>query len=229
MSGLRVSARLAPQHVEVLRRGRRVDDPQVVLGAEREEALDPRARVLRSLTLEAVGEQHREAGRLAPLVLGRDDELVDDDLRAVHEVAELRFPADPGLRIRHRVAVLEAERGVLGEHRVVEHERRLVVGDVARAGSTPVSVFVSTSTPWRWLNVPRRVSWPASRTGVPSSTSEPNASASAERPVDVVGVELGAPGVQDLLQLRVDVEVRGPGDERVDDLLERRALHAGRR
>ena len=29
-----------------------------------------------------------------PLVLGRDQELVDDDLRAVHEVAELRFPCD---------------------------------------------------------------------------------------------------------------------------------------
>ena len=86
---------LAPQHVEVLRRGRRVDDPQVVLGAQREEALDARAGVLGALALEAVGEQQREAATLAPLVLGGDDELVDDDLRAVDEVAELRLPADP--------------------------------------------------------------------------------------------------------------------------------------
>ena len=52
-----------------------------------------RARVLGALAFEAVGEQQREAA-LAPLVVGRDDELVDDDLRAVGEVAELGLPAD---------------------------------------------------------------------------------------------------------------------------------------
>ena len=33
----------------------------------------------------------------------------------------------------------------------------------------------SCSTAWRWTNVPRRESCPASRTGVPSMSSEPNA------------------------------------------------------
>ncbi len=47
------------------------------------------------------------------------------------------------------------------------------------SGTYSASVRWSTSTPWRWLNVPRRVSWPARRTGVPPSTSEPNDSASA--------------------------------------------------
>ena len=66
-SGLRVGAcDLAAQHVEVLRRGRRVDDPQVVLGAQREEPLDARARVLGALALEAVGEQQREAELSGP-------------------------------------------------------------------------------------------------------------------------------------------------------------------
>ena len=36
----------------------------------------------------------------------------------------------------------------------------------------------STSTAWRWEKVPRRVSWPVSRTFDPSSSSEPMASAS---------------------------------------------------
>ena len=35
------------------------------------------------------------------------------------------------------------------------------------------------SAAWRWENVPRRVSWPTSRTSVPSRSSEPIASASA--------------------------------------------------
>ena len=40
--------RLAAQQVEVLGRGGRVGDPDVALGGERQEALDPGARVLRA-------------------------------------------------------------------------------------------------------------------------------------------------------------------------------------
>ena len=38
---------------------------------------------------------------------------------------------------------------------------------------------MSISTEWRWLKVPRRLSCPERRTGVPAFTSEPKASASA--------------------------------------------------
>ena len=86
--------------------------------------------MLRALALEAVGEQQHEAAALAPLVLGGDDELVDDRLRAVAEVAELRFPAHERVAVGDRVAVLEAERRELREHRVVDHERRGVVAEV---------------------------------------------------------------------------------------------------
>jgi hypothetical protein len=61
-------------------------------GGEHEEALDPGRGVLRALPLVAVREQQDQPGGLPPLVLGGDDELVDDDLRAVDEVAELRLP-----------------------------------------------------------------------------------------------------------------------------------------
>ncbi len=40
-------------------------------------------------------------------------------------------------------------------------------------------VAVSWKTAWRWEKVPRLESWPLTRTGVPSRTSEPKASASA--------------------------------------------------
>ena len=89
--------RLAAQQVEVLRRGRGLADLHVVLGAELEVALDAGARVLRPLPLVAVRQQQHDAGEQVPLVLAGGDELVDDDLRAVGEVAELRLPADQRL------------------------------------------------------------------------------------------------------------------------------------
>ena len=45
-------------------------------------------------------------------------------------------------------------------------------------GHTVCPVFASCSTMWRWLNVPRSVSCPVSRIGVPSVSSDANASAS---------------------------------------------------
>ena len=60
--------------------------------AELEEPLEPRARVLRALSLVAVRQQQHDARVLPPLRAVGGDELVDDRLRDVHEVAELRLP-----------------------------------------------------------------------------------------------------------------------------------------
>ena len=60
----------------------------------------------------------------------RGDELIDDDLGAVGEVAELGLPDHEHLRIDERVAVVEAEHRGLGEQRVVDAESGLVVVDV---------------------------------------------------------------------------------------------------
>ena len=79
--------------------GRRLADLQVVLGRELQEALDARARVLGPLPLVAVRQQQHEPGEQPPLVLAGGEELVDDDLRAVGEVAELRLPEDERLRV----------------------------------------------------------------------------------------------------------------------------------
>ena len=141
MSGLRISRR-------TWRRSRWKNCAAVVAlqtwmlssAASSEEALDAGRGVLGALALVAVREQHDEAGGLVPLVLGGHDELVDDDLGAVHEVAELRLPDDEGVLVGDRVAVLEAERGELRQQRVVRPE----AGAVARrrvewAHSSPVS------------------------------------------------------------------------------------------
>ena len=62
----------------------------------------------------------------------RGDELVDDDLRAVGEVAELRFPQHQRVRVGQRVAVFEAQHAELGQQRVEDLEPRLAVADVVQ-------------------------------------------------------------------------------------------------
>ena len=111
------------------------------------------------------------------------DELVDDRLRAVDEVAELGLPQHKCVRVADRVAVLEAHRGELRQRRVVHHElatgRRAVgVGGSSCSGVNSAPVLRSMITECRWVKVPRRVSWPDSRTVLPSASSEPSASSS---------------------------------------------------
>ena len=105
--------RLTAQQVEVLRRGRAVGEAQVDVGGGLEEALGTRARVIGALAFVAVRQQEHQRRRQAPLGAARGDELVDDDLRAVDEVAVLRFPHDQPARLLHVVAELEADRGGL--------------------------------------------------------------------------------------------------------------------
>ena len=88
---------------------RRMRDRHVVLGAQLQVALDAGRGVVRALALVAVRQQQHDAGALPPLLLGAGDELVDDDLGAVGEVAELGLPEHQRIRALHRVAVLEAE------------------------------------------------------------------------------------------------------------------------
>ena len=95
--------------MEVLRRRGGVAHLDVVLGARLQEPLDARRRVLRALALEAVRQQQDEAVHLAPLVFGGDEVLVDDDLGAVDEVAELRLPHHQRLVVGVGVAVLVSD------------------------------------------------------------------------------------------------------------------------
>ncbi len=83
--------------------------------------------MLRPLAFIAVRKQQCQPARLAPLRFGSHQELVDHDLGAVHEIAELRFPHHQSQRIGHAVAKLKAEHGVLAERAVVDVEPRLIL------------------------------------------------------------------------------------------------------
>ena len=121
---VRKQQRLAPQEVEVLRGRRAVGQPQVDVRRGVEEPLGPRRRVVRSLAFVAVRQEQDERRRLAPLRAAGRDELVDDHLRAVDEVAVLRLPQHEALRLLHVVAELEADACVLRQRAVANLEGR---------------------------------------------------------------------------------------------------------
>ena len=115
---------------------RGLHDLHVVLGAQRQEPLDVGVGVLGALAFVAVRQEHHQAAELLPLAFGGGDELVDDRLRAVHEVAELRFPDHQVARVGGAEAVLEPEHRQLRKHRVDDDEvgglQAVVLGEVGQ-------------------------------------------------------------------------------------------------
>src|SRR5205807_1520448 len=135
-------AHLPPQHVEHLRRRRRHAHLHVVLRAQLQEALEARRGMLGPGPLVAVRQQQREAAETLPLGLARADELVDDDLGAVGEVAVLRLPDHERLRIGGRVAVLESHHRLFGQHGIDHLHARLPLGDVLQRDPGGIGVLI---------------------------------------------------------------------------------------
>ncbi len=63
------------------------------------------------------------------------------------------------------IAVLEAQHRLFGQRRVDHLELRLVRRGCGSAGCSRSSVVWSMIAEWRWLKVPRTLSWPDRRTG----------------------------------------------------------------
>ena len=110
-----VAPHLPPEDVKIIGRRGAIGDLEVVLGAELQIALEPRRAMLGPLPFEAVRKQQHEAARAQPLGFAGGDELVDDALRAVGEIAELRFPQHQALRVGERIAIFEAEHAELAQ------------------------------------------------------------------------------------------------------------------
>ena len=84
--------------------------------------------MLGALPVVAVGQQHDQAALSEPLVLASDDELVDHDLRPIHEIPELGLPDDEAVGVLEAVPVLETQQGELREDGVAADESGLRVG-----------------------------------------------------------------------------------------------------
>src|SRR5512136_485572 len=89
---VRSAEHLPAQKMEVLRRRGRIRDTHVVLRTKLEEPFQAGTRMLRPLPLLSMRKQQDQTARLSPLRLRSGQKLIDDDLRAVGEIAELRFP-----------------------------------------------------------------------------------------------------------------------------------------
>ena len=125
-----VALELAAQDVEVVRRRRAVGDLHVVLGAHLQKTFEPRRRMFWPLAFVAVRQQADQAGHAQPFALARRDELVEHHLRAVGEVAELRFPQGQRIGLGERVTVFEAEHRLFRQHRVDDLEARLALAQM---------------------------------------------------------------------------------------------------
>ena len=81
--------------------------------------------MFRPLPFVTMRQQQHETARPLPFRFRRDNELIDDCLRAIGKIAELRFPDAKHVRIVERVAVIETEHGSFGKKTVVDANARL--------------------------------------------------------------------------------------------------------
>src|SRR5690242_16038556 len=88
--------------------------------------------MLRPLSLEAMRKEHHEAAQAAPLVFGTADELIDDHLGRIDEVAELRFPENEPVGPVETVAVFESEDASFGERAADDLDPSLVGGQIRK-------------------------------------------------------------------------------------------------
>ena len=78
--------------------------------------------MFRALALIAMRQQQHEARHAQPFHLAGGDELVDHHLRAIGEIAELRFPQHQRLGLGEAVAIFEADHRFFGEQRIDDLE-----------------------------------------------------------------------------------------------------------
>ena len=91
------------------------------------------------LPLITMRQQAYQPGHAQPLALARGDELVEDHLRAIRKIAELRLPHRERVGFGERIPILEADHRLLGEHRVDDLEPGLPLPQIVEWN---VSVFV---------------------------------------------------------------------------------------
>jgi len=105
--------------------------------------------VFRSLSLVAVRQQHHHAAVALPLRVAANDELVDDHLRPVGEVAELRLPHHQGVGGVRGVAEFKAEHRRLGQQTIVNAETGLFTRTARLSGEYGAPVPASYRTACR--------------------------------------------------------------------------------
>ena len=175
--------------------------------------------MLRSLAFVAVGEQEDEAGRLAPFGFAGGDELVDDDLGAIGEVAELGFPEGQGERIAERIAEFEAHDAVFAEGGVVDFESRLFRVEVLHGGEDFARLVVEVFEVALGEGATSGV-LAGKADGRSFEDEGPEGEGLAHGPIGDAAIEEGAPVVDELLEFGMEVKVAGEGGDAFDDFFD---------
>ena len=100
-------------------------DLHVVFGSQGQKTLEPGTGMLWPGPLQAMRQEQHQPTQPAPLVFGGDNELVDDHLRDIHEVAVLGFPHYKRRGAVERIAVLKPQHADLGKRAVDDFDRGL--------------------------------------------------------------------------------------------------------
>ena len=74
-----------------------------------QEALHAARRVLGSLTIESVRQEHNKTTLTKPLVLSRHDKLINHDLSTIDKVTELSLPKDKAVGVLQTVSMLKTK------------------------------------------------------------------------------------------------------------------------
>ena len=109
---------LPSQHVKHLRRRGWYTDLNIVFSTQLQESLESGRRVLRTLSLVAVWQEQRQATHAAPFCFAGADELINNHLGAIGEIAELAVPDHQRVRFCRGIAVLESHHSFFGQQRI---------------------------------------------------------------------------------------------------------------
>ena len=138
-----------------------------------------------------------EAAGAQPLGLAGGDELVDDRSARRWRSRRTALPTAPASAGRRSNSHIRSRARRIRDSGLSRTSKRPRV-DGASAGCICRRSVWSTQTAWRWLKVPRPLSWPDRRTPWPSASRLPNASASAvAQSKPVAAVEHRRLGVED--------------------------------
>src|SRR5579864_3049909 len=110
---------LPAQQVKILSCRRWLADLNVVLCGKLQISLNAPAGMFRSLAFIAVRQEHHHSGKQSPFVLSGHNKLINDDLCAVGEIAELCFPKHQRVRIVAAEAVFESQHRCLRQDGIV--------------------------------------------------------------------------------------------------------------
>ena len=101
--------------MKILRGRGRLANLYVVARRKLQETLDARAGMFRSLPFVTVRQQQHYSRQQIPFVFARRYELIDDDLRSIGKITELRFPQNQRLGEIAAEAIFESQNGSFGK------------------------------------------------------------------------------------------------------------------